>query len=112
MTELTVKEAAQALLLTERAVRLAAKQNRLEYRYVKGIGRGGRQLLIALESLPQEAQDRYNQVEREPAPVLQYTGKQREEADYKALISSWYNRFGGCQRRNKNARKRRGNYVG
>ena len=95
MTWLTVQAAAELRNVTESAMWKAVKQNRLEYRYVKGVGRGGKQLLIALESLPQEAQDRYNQVEQEPAPVLQYTGKQREAADFKALISSWYDRFGG-----------------
>jgi len=59
LTELTVKEAAKALQVTERAVQIATQKNRLTSRYVKGIGRGGRQLCISLESLSEEAQARY-----------------------------------------------------
>lgn len=94
MTLITIKETAKILLMTERAIRLAAQENRLEHRYVKGTGRGGKQIRIILESLPQEAQDRYNHVKHECAPVMQYTGKQREEADYKAWVVVQFHQSG------------------
>ena len=81
--------------MTERAIRWGAtKKNKYEYRHVDGIGQGGKQLEIALESLPQEAQNKYNNVQEEVAykEVTQFTGKQREEANFKALIVEQYKR--------------------
>lgn len=93
MTWLKVKEVAELLGMTERAIRWGAtKKNKYEYRHVDGIGQGGKQLEIALESLPQEAQNKYNNVQEEVAykEVTQFTGKQREEANFKALIVEKY----------------------
>lgn len=93
MTWLKVKEVAELLGMTERAIRWGAtKKNKYEYRHVDGIGQGGKQLEIALESLPQEAQNKYNHVQEEVAykEVTQFTGKQREEANFKALIVERY----------------------
>ena len=56
MTWLTVQEAASLCGITDSAIKKAAQQNRYEYRYVNGKGRGGKQLRIALESLPESAQ--------------------------------------------------------
>ena len=95
MTWLKVKEAAELLEMTERGVRKSATQlNKYEYRHVEGKGRGGIQIEIALESLPQEAQNKYNHVQEEVAykEVTQFTGKQREEANFKALIVEQYKR--------------------
>lgn len=95
MTWLKVKEVAELLGMTERAIRWGAtKKNKYEYRHVDGIGQGGKQLEIALESLPQEAQNKYNNVQEEVAykEVTQFTGKQREEANFKALIVEQYKR--------------------
>lgn len=95
MTWLKVKEVAELLGMTERAIRWGAtKKNKYEYRHVDGIGQGGKQLEIALESLPQEAQNKYNHVQEEVAykEVTQFTGKQREEANFKALIVEQYKR--------------------
>ena len=95
MTWLKVKEVAELLGMTERGVRKSATQlNKYEYRPVKGKGRGGKQIEIALESLPQEAQNKYNNVQEEVAykEVTQFTGKQREEANFKALIVEQYKR--------------------
>lgn len=95
MTWLKVKEVAELLGMTERAIRWGAtKKNKYEYRHVDGIGQGGKQLEIALESLPQEAQNKYNKVQEEVAykEVTQFTGKQREEANFKALIVEQYKR--------------------
>ena len=57
MIWLTGKEAAKALRVTERAVQTAAQQNKFKSRYIEGKGRGGKQLRIALESLPEDAHD-------------------------------------------------------
>lgn len=95
MTWLKVKEVAELLEMTERGVRKSATQlNKYEYRHVEGKGRGGIQIEIALESLPQEAQNKYNNVQEEVAykEVTQFTGKQREEANFKALIVEQYKR--------------------
>ena len=54
MTWLKVKEAARLLDLTDSAIKKAIKKNKYEFRHVEGIGRGGVQIEIALESLPQE----------------------------------------------------------
>lgn len=94
MTWLKVKEVAELLGVTERTVQNSAQKNKYEYRPVKGKGRGGKQIEIALESLPQEAQNKYNNVQEEVAykEVTQFTGKQREEANFKALIVEQYKR--------------------
>lgn len=65
MTWLKVKEAARLLDLTDSAIKKAIKKNKYEFRHVEGIGRGGVQIEIALESLPQEVQDKYNNIQRE-----------------------------------------------
>lgn len=94
MTWLKVKEVAELLGVTDSAIKKAVKKNKYEYRHVDGIGQGGKQLEIALESLPQEAQNKYNNVQEEVAykEVTQFTGKQREEANFKALIVEQYKR--------------------
>lgn len=75
-------------------VQLAAQQNRYQSRYVKGQGQGqgqgGKQLRIALESLPEEAQARYRGEKPPHEDILQYTGKQREKADAKAWAVEQY----------------------
>ncbi len=90
MTWLTVNKTAKLLNVTESAVKKALGAGKYDYRRVNGVGRGGKQLQIALESLPQAAQDHYNHVEREPEDILHYTGKQREEANNKAWIVVQY----------------------
>lgn len=94
MTWLKVKEVAELLGVTDSAIKKAVKKNKYEYRHVDGIGQGGKQLEIALESLPQEAQNKYNKVQEEVVykEVTQFTGKQREEANFKALIVEQYKR--------------------
>ncbi len=94
MTWLSAKEPAQVLCASERMVQLAAQQNRYQSRYVKGQGQGqgqgGKQLRIALESLPEEAQARYRGEKPPHEDILQYTGKQREKADAKAWAVEQY----------------------
>lgn len=90
MTWLTVQEAASSCGVTDSAIKKAVKLNRYQYRYVDGKGRGGKQLRIALESLPEKAQARYHGELRPPIDILQYTGKQREEANAKAWVVEQY----------------------
>lgn len=95
MTWLKIKEAADLMALTERAVRWGAtEKNKYEYRYVKGIGKGGVQIEIALESLPEAAQNKYYNIQEEIAyaEITQFTGKQREDANLKAFIVEQYQR--------------------
>lgn len=94
MTWLKVKEVAEILGVTERTIQNSVQKNKYKYRHVRGKGRGGAQIEIALESLPQEAQDKYNHVQDEVIykEITQFTGKQREEANLKALIVEQYKR--------------------
>lgn len=89
-TWLTIIDAAECLNISERAVRLKIERNTAEftYKYVDGIGKGGKQLRILLESLPEDAQSRYNgEKPLKAAPVLltydNATQKQREAAQIK-----------------------------
>lgn len=90
MTWLTVREAASFCGVTDSAIKKAVQQNRYQHRYVNGMGRGGRQLRIALESLPECAQARYRGEVPPPMDILQFTGKQRKEADAKAWVVEQY----------------------
>lgn len=92
MTWLKVREVAELLEVTDSTIKKAVKKNKYKYRHVDGIGQGGKQIEIALESLPQEAQNKYNNVQEEITykEVTQFTGKQREEANFKALIVEKY----------------------
>lgn len=94
MTWLKVKEVAEILGVTERTIQNSVQKNKYKYRHVRGKGRGGAQIEIALESLPQDAQDKYNHVQDEVIykEITQFTGKQREEANLKALIVEQYKR--------------------
>lgn len=94
MTWLTVGETAQILHIGERAVRAATQQNRYQHRYVYGKGRGGKQLRIALESLPEKAQALYRGEAPPPVDILQFTSKQRDEANAKAWVVEQYQHEG------------------
>ena len=96
MTWISVKEAAKLLQITERAIQLAAQVGKYSCRYIPGIGRGGRQLMIDSDSLPPEAQQRMNAVEEPAFDIFndflsKGTGKQRQEADYHAQIVREFN---------------------
>ena len=85
--DLTVKEVSQLLNISERAIRKNCSSGKYQYHYVEGVEQGGKQLLIALESLPQEAQDRYNGVEKTAELLIdKYSLTQIKEAEYKANI--------------------------
>ena len=94
---LTVKEVSEILSISERVVRKNCLSGKYQYHYEDGVGRGGKQLLICLESLPQEAQDRYNgkNVRQEPELLIErYSLTQIKEAEYKASIVLDFQRAG------------------
>lgn len=92
---LTVKEVSELLNISERAVQKAVSAGKYKSVTINSVGRGGKQLLISLESLPQEAQDRYNGVEKEPELLIeQYSLTQIKEAEYKASIVLDFQRAG------------------
>ncbi len=93
MTWITIKEAAHLLDRTTNAIRKAAIKNNYKYRYVEGMGRGGKQIEILLESLPSSAQDKYNgikPVQRPKRSFQEFTAKQREKALFKIKALSEY----------------------
>lgn len=90
MTWLSVNEVSLLLGLTPRAIRKRVKT--FQFQYIGGMGQGGKVLQIALESLPQQAQEKYHmlldEVERQECTeaITNCTDKQRESADHKASI--------------------------
>lgn len=95
MTYLTAKEAAKALGETVRTVEIAVQNKSIDGHFVKGKGRGGKQLRIALESLPDYAQARYRgEQESQAADIrLSLTESQRELLDYKQMVVLSYQDF-------------------
>ena len=65
MTLLTTQKAAELLNTTSRTIERRAARGLYKYVFVEGLGRGGRQLRVVLESLPQAAQDLYHGIEKE-----------------------------------------------
>ena len=94
MTWLTVREAAFFCGVTDSAIKKATQQNRYQHRYVNGKGRGGKQLRIALESLPEKAQALYRGEVPPPVDILQFTSKQRDGANAKAWVVEQYHHKG------------------
>ena len=94
MTWLTVREAASFCGVTDSAIKKATQQNRYQHRYVNGKGRGGKQLRIALESLPEKAQALYRGEVPPPMDILQFTSKQRDGANAKAWVVEQYQHEG------------------
>lgn len=88
MTWITVKEAAELLCVTERAVRSAALRNQYIVTYTDGVGGNhGKNLLISLESLPEEAQDKYNKkVITEKTGTYKASQKKCEDAEFKTKV--------------------------
>jgi len=88
MNWITVKEAAELLGVTERAVRSAASHNQYNVTYINGIGGNrGKNMLISLESLPEEAQDRYNKkVIAAKSGTYKASQKKCENAEFKANV--------------------------
>ena len=80
--------------VTDSAIKKATQQNRYQHRYVNGKGRGGKQLRIALESLPEKAQALYRGEVPPPVDILQFTSKQRDGANAKAWVVEQYHHKG------------------
>lgn len=95
MTWLTVQKAALICGVTDSAVQKAAHSKRYESCYVEGRGRGGQQLRIALESLPDEAQARYHgeQDEKSADILLALTDAQRDVVFSKLSVVEAYQNF-------------------
>lgn len=85
---LTVKETASLLSVSERSIQKNALKGKYICKYINGIGgKNGKVLQILLESLPQEAQDKYNGTEKESELLIEkYSLTQIKEAEYKASI--------------------------
>ena len=94
---ITVKVASECLNLSERTVQFKAQNNEYEHKYVKGKGKGGKQLRILLESLPQEAQDKYNGVKATKSAttfnINQLTEAQRQKLNEKVFVVNEYESF-------------------
>lgn len=88
---ITVCEAAKLLGVTERMIRFNISQKRYTTKVIPSKGRGGKQYLIALDSLPEEAQERYKEQQSIPAPIeifseeimKKYSIEQRNKAIFK-----------------------------
>ncbi len=90
MTWLSVKKVSALCGIDESTVK--KEKEKCEYRYIKGVGRGGRQLQIALETIPWKLkEEKYPVAEK---AFLDFTGKQRENADFRALVVNQYQQSG------------------
>lgn len=94
---ITVKEAASLCEVSERAIQLNVERDQLEYKYVPGKGKNGQQLRILVESLSPEAQSRYIEKRRKPAPrtaeemmIEKLSQDKRDKLDEKLLIVREY----------------------
>ena len=95
MAWLTVKEVALLCTVTESAIWKAIAQNKYEHCYVNGVGRGGKQLRIDLESLPAEAQARYHgeQEEKSANALMALTDEKRDIVSLKLAAVRAYQKF-------------------
>lgn len=99
---LTVDETATLLSITDRAVRKNIEKycsgEKYAFIYIPGKGRGGKQIRILLESLPQSAQNKYYGVQSEEQPsdndvIAHLTNKNRNDTCRKYNIVIGYERF-------------------
>lgn len=91
MVWLSTQEASELEGVSERTIRRNIEN--YEYDHANGVGgKSGVQYRISLESLSQKAQDKYNNIqeEQEYSQLETFTGKQREEADFRAHIVKRY----------------------
>lgn len=85
---ITVDEAASITGLKENSLLRNIQRGKYDTKAIPGKGRGGKQYLIALDSLPKEAQERYKEKQIPPAPLKifseevmkRYSMEQREKA--------------------------------
>ncbi len=86
---LSVNECHNIMSCSKKTIYRMIKSNMLQYRYVVGKGRGGKQLQILLSSLLPAAQDKYfnDKAEKKNQDywdiLKKYSGKEREKADFK-----------------------------
>ena len=90
MLWINIDKAAQLLNISSRGLR--KKKEHYTYRYIVGRGYAGKKIEIALESLPQYAQDKYlgNESDNINYFLSTYTGTQQEEANFKMRIVQLY----------------------
>ena len=98
---ISIKDAANILCMTERAVRYRCQNGEYIFTFVTGIGgNSGLQIMIDLSSLPPEAQKRYYELHDTPAPeelscddlLSKYSGKQLRDAEFKIGVVRKYRR--------------------
>ncbi len=97
---ITVKEAAICCECPEDTIHKRVGRSQLTYKYVPGKGKNGQQLRILLESLSPEAQCRYAEKRRKPAPrtaeemlLDKLSQDKRDILDEKLLITQEYIKF-------------------
>ena len=90
MIWLKTSEVSELLGISEQGVR--KKTDAYINKYVKGRGGTGKKILIALESLPKYAQDKYHGIKPESDFITSkvYTGKQKDKASFKMRIVQLY----------------------
>jgi len=94
---LSVNECHNIMSCSKKTIYRMIKSNMLQYRYVVGKGRGGKQLQILLSSLLPAAQDKYfnDKAEKKNQDywdiLKKYSGKEREKADFKLRAVREYN---------------------
>jgi len=95
LTLITTQEAAELRGLTKSAILKAVASKKYQSCYVKGKGQGGKQLRIALESLPQEAQDKHYGIQRQKASDVYWhlTEDQRQLTAFKHCRVLEYKKF-------------------
>ncbi|MDO5560951.1 MAG: Mu transposase C-terminal domain-containing protein, partial [Oscillospiraceae bacterium] len=100
MVWITVNETAELLEITDSAILKSIAK--YQHKKVTAVGRGGKKILISLDSLPNTAQSKYYVAHPEielPALDLtdfegKYTKNQKEEANYKAHVIRCFWRSG------------------
>jgi len=94
LTQLTIKEAAHALEISESGVKKAIARGKLFAIYVDGVGQGGKQLRVILENLPQESRDRYHGKQQEHSydVLLSLNADQRAKvASKQSIVQAYWN---------------------
>ena len=97
---ITVKEAAVYCDCKENTIRKQIERGLIQYKYVPGRGRGGKQLRILLESLSHEVQEKYLNSKNKPAPhdaseamLNKLPEDKRDTLNEKLLITQEYIKF-------------------
>ncbi len=102
MIWVNVNQVSKLLSITDRAVRRQVYNGVFEYRYITGRGKGGKVLQIALESLPQSAQDKYNGIDKpldQSNYLTDFTVAQQEAAEKKCRIVRMFQSSGKSGKR-------------